>query len=222
MRPGAAGNVDAREGGRETDDADAQRGWAAYQRGDVESARAALAVAAGRPAVRPWVRYALGLSDYALRDYRDAIAQWENVRTAAPEFQPVYFDLADAYLQISDPEKAIRVMRTAKERWPQDAEVSNALGVAQVIRGALDDAVRSFQQAVAAAPAEGVGYFNLGKALEMRYARSRRYVQQTGTWVANEQDRSNAIASYERYLTIGGPFENAVREGLSRLAWKAP
>lgn len=219
LRPDAAKHLEALDASRSSADPDAQRGWTAYERGDVESARAALAVAAKRPAARPWVHYALGLSHYALRRYRDAIPQWEDVRSSTPEFEPVYFDLADAYLQVADADNAIRVLRAARQRWPADAEVSNALGVAQVVRGALDDAIHSFEQAVAAAPADGVGYFNLAKALELRYVRSRRYIQQTGTWIANSNDRANALANYERYLTIGGALESAAREGISRLNW---
>ena len=144
---------------------------------------------------------------------------WERVRRTTPEFEPVYFDLVDGYLQQKDYDKAIRVMRDAKDRWPRDPEVLQALGVAQVWRGALDDAVESFGQAVALSPDEGVAHFNLGKAFELRYRASRRYVQQLRAWVANDNDRAKAIASYQRYLTMGGPFENAAREGLSRLEW---
>jgi tetratricopeptide (TPR) repeat protein len=200
-------------------DLDAHTGWEAYGRGDLESARQSLAAAALRPSARPWVHYALGQSEYALRHYPEATSEWEKVRATVPEFEPVYFDLVDGYIQIQDRDKAIRVLRAAKERWPHDAEVFNALGVVQVSRGSLDDAVASFRLAIDAAPNEPVGYFNLGKTLELRYSRSRRYVQQTRTWVANETDRTNAISNYEHYLTLGGPLENSAREGLNRLAW---
>jgi hypothetical protein len=54
----------------------------------------------------------------------------------------------------------------------------------------------------------------------MRYVRSRRYVPTTGGWVGNAGDRRDAIANYQRYLEIGGPFEQSAREGLARLEWK--
>ena len=53
--------------------------------------------------------------------------------------------------------------RRAGLRWPRDPELSNALGVIQTARGSLDDAVKSFQSAVAVAPTDATGYFNLGK-----------------------------------------------------------
>src|SRR5207244_1613685 len=90
-------------------------------------------------------------------------------------------------------------------------------GVVQVWRGALDDAIRSFETAIALAPDESVGFFNLGKALELRYRASRRYVQQLRSWVANETDRKDAIANYERHLSKSGPFERAGRPGEAQI-----
>jgi tetratricopeptide (TPR) repeat protein len=201
--------------------AEASAGWDAYRRGDLESARKSLGAAAATPSARPWVHYALGQTAYALRDFAQAIASWEQVRASAPEFEPVYFDLVDGYLQSRDPDKATRVLRAASERWPKDHEVFSALGVVQMSRRAVDDAIKSFEQAIALAPDDAVGYFNLAKSLEIRFARSRRYVVQTRMWVSNESDRKSAIANYQRYLEFGGPFENSAREGLERLGWSA-
>jgi tetratricopeptide (TPR) repeat protein len=198
---------------------DATAGWAAYQRGDLESARVSLAAAARRGSAPPWVFYALGQSQYALRQYQDAASAWEQVRSTTPEFKPVYFDLVDTYLQLKDYDKATRVLRDGEKRWQGDPERLNALGVVQVARGSLDDAVQSFERAVAAAPGDGTGYFNLGKTCELRYWKNRRFISQTGQWMANGNDRTRAIENYTRYLEIGGPFENPARDGLSRLGW---
>ena len=144
---------------------------------------------------------------------------WERVRTSAPDFEPVYFDLVDAYLQQKDHDPAIRVARAGIGRWPKDPELLNALGVVQTSRGALDDAVKSFQSAIAVAPSGSTAYFNLAKALELRYARSRRYVQQLRTWVSHEADRESAIQNYERYLKLDGVYAESARAGLTRLKW---
>jgi VWFA-related protein len=198
----------------------AAAGWTAYQRGDLETARTELSAAAASRDARPWVHYALGQSQYALGDFRGAIGSWERVRSASPDFEPVYFDLVDGYLQTREYDKAIRLLRAAADRWPGDHEVFSALGVVQVARSALDDAVQSFQRAIALAPSDAIGYFNLAKTLELRYHKSRRYVRQIGAWMSNDADKENAIANYRRYLAIGGPLENSAREGLARLGWK--
>ena len=219
LRPDASAHADALAANNRSHDRDAAAGWEAYQRGDVETARTRLAVAATRDASEPWVHYTLGLSNYALRRYRDAAVSWERVRSAAPEFEPVYFDLVDAYLQLREHDQAIRIARGAIDRWPKDPELLNALGVVQTVRGSLDDAVKSFQSAVSVAPGEATAYFNLGKALELRFSRSRRYVQQLRRWVSNEADRTAAVENYQRYLDLGGGYADAARAGLERLKW---
>lgn len=218
LRPGADSHADALAGGNRAHDPDAMAGWDAYQRGDVETARTRLSAAAARSG-DAWVHYTLGMSNYALGRYRDAVASWERVRSSVPDFEPVYFDLVDGYLQQKDHDPAIRVARAGIERWPADPELLNALGVVQTSRGALDDAVKSFQSAIAVAPADSTAYFNLAKALELRYARSRRYVQQLRAWVAHEADRESAIQNYERYLEMGGVYADSARAGLTRLKW---
>lgn len=218
VRPAASEHVGDLATGT-TEDADAKAGWGAYQRGDLETARSALAIAAARPSSALWVHYALGQSHYALRQYSNAIVAWEKVRQGAADFEPVYFDLVDGYMQLKEYDKAIRVLRSAKDRWPRDPEVFNALGVVQTVRGALDDAIKSFEGAIAVAPDESTSYFNLGKAHELRYYRSRHYVQQTQQWMANEADRTAAIHHYERYVAGNGPYAQSAREGIARLQW---
>jgi VWFA-related protein len=217
LRPDASKHVE--DLAKSAPDPEAEKGWSAYQRGDLESASVSLAAAAAKPNARPWVHYALGQSEYALGHYDRAVAEWETVREVVPEFQPVYFDLVDGYIQLRDPDKAIRALRDAAKRWPKDADVYEAMGVVQTTRGALDDAIESFHKAVGLAPKDAVGYFNLAKALELRYVRTRRFVQQTHTWMGNKSDLESAITNYQRYLEIGGPLDNSAREGLARLNW---
>ncbi|HVA87864.1 MAG TPA: VWA domain-containing protein, partial [Candidatus Saccharimonadales bacterium] len=199
---------------------EAQRAWAFYQKGDLEGAATAFARAAAEPDAHPWVHYAYGLTEYGLSQFGDAIAQWEQVRAAAPDFEPVYFDLADGYLRSNNPQEALKILRTAAGRWPRDPQVFDAVGVIQVGLGVLDDAVKSFDHATKVAPDEGLGYFNLGKALELRYVRSKRYVSSTGAWTANDRDRRDAIAAFQRYVKIGGPFASSASQELLRLQYE--
>ena len=218
LRPDAAKHIDLLLPDPSADRAAAE-GWQAYQRGDVATARTSLRAAASSPAAEAWVHYALGQSEYALGDYASAVAAWEKVRAAARTFEPVYFDLVDGYLQLKQHDKAIRMLREGAANWPKDPDIFNALGVVQTVRGSMDEAISSFQEATRAAPGEPVSYFNLGRAFELRYFRSRRYFQQTKRWIANEKDRTSAMEHYERYLTFGGPYADAAREGITRLKW---
>jgi VWFA-related protein len=198
----------------------AGKGWAAYQKGDVEGAVQYLGEATKDPDVRPWVRYALGLAHLALEQYPDAVRQWEGVRKAAPDFEPVYFNLADGYMLQKDEGAALKVLRDAEQRWPQDPEIYNAMGVLQIRRGALDAAIESFTRATAAAPQDGLAYFNLGRAYQMRSVKSQRYDSARERWVGGEEDAKKAASAFQAYIQIGGPFVQQAKEALQALAWK--
>jgi len=220
LRPDANSRIETLSAGNTTDaGALARKGWEAYQRGDVEGAIGPLTEAASRPDVKPWVLYVLGFSQVALGRPVDAAASWERVRQAAPEFLPVYIDLADTYVQLSDTTKALTVLREAEARWPDDDEVLNAIGVIHVRRGALDEAIDAFKKTVASAPNEALGYLNLGRAYERRYARGRRWVASQRRWVAPEDDRRRAAEAFERCVKLGGPYAAQAAEALSRLQW---
>jgi hypothetical protein len=220
LRPGAAERVREIAAGRTGSDGDlSAQGWKAYERGDVETAAALLTRAAAQPDVRPWVLYTLGLSQYALGHPLDAAASWERVRLSAPEFDAVYIDLADAYIQSADLTKALEVLRDGSRRWPSNPEFHNAIGVLHVRRGALDEGIAAFTRAAAAAPDDPLAYFNLGRAYELRYARSHRYVSSQGRWTFSDSDRRKAAESYEQCLRLGGPYVQAATESLRRLEW---
>jgi tetratricopeptide (TPR) repeat protein len=205
VRPNADETLKSLAGTETADAGDlAKKGWDAYQRGDVEKAAESFTTAAAQPDVRPWVLYALGLSQVALARPLDGVASWERVRTAVPDFEPVYIDLADAYVQLSDLTRALAVLRDAEKRWPKDAEIHNAIGVIHFRRGALDDAIESFARATVVEPDEALGYWPRAR-VEMRFARGQRYVSSQRKWVAPEDDRRKAEESYERCVKLGGP-----------------
>ena len=198
----------------------AGKGWAAYQKGDVETAATYLGQAAESPQAHPWVRYALGLSHLALAQYPEAVAAWEAVRRSVPEFEPVYFNLADGYMLQKDNDTALKVLRDAQERWPNDSEVWNATGVLEVRRGAIDAAIRSFTRATSVAPAESLGFFNLARAYQMRAAQSQRFDSTMQKWVGGEGDSRKAVENYTKYVDMGGPFVQQAKQALQVLNWK--
>jgi len=199
---------------------EAELGWQAYEKGDVETAARHLTDAAKAPDTRPWVVYVLGLSQFALRQYDAATDAWERVRRAAPEFEPIYFSLADAYSLRRDEGTAVKVLREAERRWPEDPEVPNAIGVVQVRRGALDAAIESFERATKLAPSDAIGFFNLARTHQMRLLKSQRYDRQREAWVGGDEDRRRAIANFNKYLELGGPYEKQAKEALASLNWK--
>jgi VWFA-related protein len=220
LRPDAADQIEALAGSDTATAGDlARRGWEAYQRGDVETAMPLFTEAAAQGNPRPWILYALGLSQVALGRPADAVVSWEHVRQQAPEFDAVYMDLADAYVQLGQISPALAVLRDAEKRWPQEADVHNAIGVIHVRRGAIDEAIAAFTRAAEAAPGEALGHLNLGRAYELRYERGRRYVTSQRRWVAPDDDRRQARKAYERCVALGGPYAAHAADALSRLDW---
>lgn len=198
----------------------ATEGWMAYERGDVTAAARLLTEAAAESDAAPWVHYALGFARLAGSDTAGAARAWEQVRQAAPDFQPVYLDLADAYMQLRAEGTAVAVLREAQRRWPTEAEVHNALGVVQVRRGAIDDAVESFRAAVTNAPEDPLGYFNLGRTYHLRFLKSRRYNREMRRWFANEEDRTRAIEAFEKCIDLDGTYSAAARDAVAALQWQ--
>jgi len=195
----------------------ASEGWTEYSRGNLEGARQLLSQAAWQPDAAPWVSYALGFAELGLRRAGEAVRAWERVRAAVPDFEAVYLDLADAYVQLDDGGGALEVLRAAERRWPADPDVLNALGTVQVRRGAVNDAIATFEKAAAAQPGDGLAHFNLGRTYELRYHQMRRFSRPTARWVDNPGDRQKAIEHYETYVRLGGPYEPDARAAIERL-----
>ena len=125
-----------------------------------------------------------------------------------PQFQPVYLDLADDYVKLDERRKALDVLKAARQRWPANADVLNALGVIEAGGGALDDAIKVLREVVALAPNESISYLNLAKALEMQYFQKRHNLQllNWGSGANEERERLEAIRIYQQYLATGGPY----------------
>ena len=199
----------------------AHEGWEHYAAGDVEGAATLLRDAARAPDSPVWVNYALGQAEFARAQPARAISAWEDVRTREPEFEPVYFDLADAFLRMRNHDAATQVLRQARDRWPRDPEIYNAIAVIQISRGTIDAGLDTLERALTVAPADALTHFNFAKASELKYVKSIRYIQPIRQYVRDESAKKDAIAHYTRYLELdaAGAFANSAREGLQRLQW---
>ena len=197
----------------------AERGWQAYERGDIETAFSAFSDAAAHPDVRPWVLYALGMTQTALNKPADAIASWERVRSAVPDFEPVYMDLADTYAHLGNLTQALAVVREAEKRWPQSADVHSAIGVIHVRRGVLDEGIRALERAASLNTMDALAHLNVARAYALRFNQGRRYVTSQRRWVAPEGDRQKALEAFKRCVDLGGPYARQAAEEMSILEW---
>jgi VWFA-related protein len=198
-----------------------QEGWNLYAAGKVEGARDKLAEASTAGG-GPWVDYALGYAEFALQHFDAAVTAWQRVRTSRPDHRPVYFDLADAYLQQGKSTEALAVLRDAAGRWPDDNDAHNAVGIVLLRRGDLDGAINSFSRAVNAAPTDEIGHFNLGSAYHQRYVRR---LQSAGSSSAARQsvadrDRQSALDAYRACAALEGQYASRAREAIAVLEWR--
>jgi len=201
----------------------ADAGWDAYALGDVAVAREKLSEAVATGKAAPWVSYALGFANYALGQYETAATAWDTVRTRVPEFMPVYFDLADAYISLGRSADALGILRNAAGRWPTEPEPQNALGTLLVKRGAFDDAIDVFTRITTIKPTDSLGFFNLGRSYHLRYLRLQQNVAAArlpSPSAIGEEDRQRALVAYRHYLTLGGPFEKDAKDAIAALDWK--
>ena len=202
-------------------DAEAREAWDAYQRGDLEAALPLFLKASMRPDVAPWALYALGLTQSGMGNPEGAIAAWQRVRAAAPDYPAVYNDLAATYAAQGRLSDALAMLRDAEKRWPADAEIQNGIGVILVRREAYDEAIEAFTKATLAAPDEPVTHLNLGRAYELRYMRNLRFVASQRRWIGPENDRKRAVEAYNRCIQLGGPYARRAAAALSRLEWNS-
>ena len=202
-------------------DAEAREAWEAYQRGDLEAALPLFLKASMRPDVAPWALYALGLTQAGMGNPEGAIAAWQRVRAAAPDYAAVYNDLAATYAAQGRLSDALAMLRDAEKRWPADAEIQNGIGVILVRREAYDEAIEAFTKATQAAPNEPVTHLNLGRAYELRYTRNLRFIASQRRWIGPENDRKRAVEAYNRCIELGGPYARRASAALSRLEWNS-
>ena len=196
-------------------------GWDLDAAGKVEEARDKLAEASAAGG-GPWVDYALGYAEFALQHFDAAVTAWQRVRTERPDHRPVYFDLADAYLQQSKTGDALAVLRDAAGRWPDDNDAHNAVGIVLLRRGDLDGAISSFSRAVTAAPKDEIGHFNLGFAYHQRYIRR---LQSSGAsaiaaQAVADRDRQSALDAYRARAALEGQYAQRARQAIAVLEWK--
>jgi len=194
----------------------ASDGWDLYGKGDLEGAARLLAQAAEQGAA-PWVHYALGFAQAGLGNPQGAVQSWERVRASVPEFEPVYLDLADVYVQWNHADRAVERLREAEKRWPADVDVLNALGTIQVRRSALGDAIETFGRAAKANPQDPLAFFNLGRTYELRYFAMRRFSRPNSRWADNPELLNKAIENYEVCTKLGGPYDADARAAIERL-----
>jgi tetratricopeptide (TPR) repeat protein len=149
--------------------AQARLGWNAYQAGDTQRATSILSAPAQHPSAPAWVHYVLGWARFAEGDIDGARGAWTRVQAMVPDFEEVYFDLADCDLRQHRPAESLAVLDKALRFRPENSDILNAIGVVETSLRQFDNAIAAFERALRTEPAGVTSRYNLARALELRY-----------------------------------------------------
>jgi tetratricopeptide (TPR) repeat protein len=118
-------------------------------------------------------------------------------------FRAVYFDLATAYQDLKQHDKAIALLTQARTLAPTDPMVAIRLGRAQLESGKGDNAISTLQSAVAKFPSEPMVKLELASTLE----RQRKYPEAEAIFrqmIAADPADANALNSFGYLLAERG------------------
>jgi len=82
-----------------------------------------------------------------------------------PQYTAAYFNLGNAYRDLSQPEAAIEALQTAVAQKPDFPQAYNNLGLAQYDAGRFEDALACYDKALTSKPDYTDAYLNMGNAL---------------------------------------------------------
>lgn len=131
----------------------AKRALARLHQGKYKEAEADIAALRQSPYQKhPYVDYVDGLSHWLQKRYKEAAGALAAAHANAPDFPPVRYHLALAYLQLGQHEKALKLAQQLDAQLPRLGEVKRLLGAIHIERGEFDLAKSSLEQALARNP----------------------------------------------------------------------
>ena len=173
MKPQIAQRIrltNARKEGAQSEDAHSpitarEVGLAAFNRNDVETARATLEAYCLYDANDPKVLMALGIIYLKTNDPELAVKRFKTAASAAPNSPEIQNNLATAHLYCHNPLEARAAAETALKLRPNFSPAWNTLGNAQRSVGNLPKAAKAFRKALEQDPQLTAAMVNLGQTL---------------------------------------------------------
>ena len=157
-----------------------------------------------------------GVALYNLGKSDESIAAFEEAHASAPDaIQPAVF-LAIGYLKAGKPDKSEALLNEMLKKYPQNPQLIELMGSAQLARNNFSEAERNYKAVIALQPKDPVGYKSLSDAyrIQKKYDEASNILQaglreqpgdlslqlaQAGL-LLSKGDNDGAIASYEAIL----------------------
>ncbi len=111
------------------------------------------------------VHYLLGLNYYRMRNFPQAVEQFQKVLQLSPDYALAVFYLGLSYGRVGDFDQAITTLKRALELDSSNFAAAYNLGAAYVQKKMFPEAVAAFRQSVTIAPEYGPGHGALGQML---------------------------------------------------------
>jgi len=143
----------------------AQQGFAAHQRGDVDTAERAYRAALAIDREHPLALHYLGVVLHQRGRHGDALPLLERAVALAAHEPEFHNNLGLVFAALDRNDEAIAAYRRAIARKPDHATAWNNLGLAWQAMNRLSDAVAAFRRALALSPAFAQAHWNLALAL---------------------------------------------------------
>ncbi len=124
----------------------------------------------------------LGKADAALDKKGDAIAEMEKAIRMQPGDERFPFDLAQFYFAGQDFPSAVRVLESARKRFPHSAQIELALGVGYYGQRRFDETVSAFLRTIDLSPDVPQPYLFLGRILDHAGARLPEITAKFAAW----------------------------------------
>jgi cellulose synthase operon protein C len=157
-----------------------------------------------------------GVALFNLGKSDESVAAFEEAHASAPDaIQPAVF-LAIGYLKAGKPDKSEALLNEMLKKYPQNPQLIELMGSAQLARSNFSEAERSYKAVIALQPKDPVGYRSLSNAYstQKKYDEASNIIREglrehpgdLGLQLAlagllvSKGDNDGAIASYEAIL----------------------
>lgn len=204
MLKNAGGAIDALEQAVELDsksaDAPYELGYARENREDYEGAIEAYREAAHRDPSMAGAHFRMGNLLERSGDFREAIDAYSHAIHANPSLIAAWIQLGNLYGTFGATDESVAVFKNGIENNLTDGDLRGALGVTLFEAGRMTEAINALNEAVEAGHSTAAIHMTLGMAyLERSEER------------ASDEDRTKAVAEFERALTRCSPARDGNR-----------
>jgi serine/threonine protein kinase/Flp pilus assembly protein TadD len=143
--------------------------------------------------------------------YPEAVAVFARVLELKPDYPVARWNLAFAYKELGQADKALSTCREGTRLNPASVEAHNNLGIALASQGKSDEAIAAFKEAIRLKPDSAEPHYNLGLALREK-GQLDEAIAQYREAIRIKKDYPKAHCHLGACLLEKGQFRQAVEE----------